>query len=168
MSNEVLSFILRYGAAVVVGIIVGVLFSSGKVRVAGRVVTVPIVERNSRNFTIVVAVLLLASILAVANTSIQSNRQAGCNQEFRRVITENSALTAESAALQDRLWGELAGYLTTPPVVENAPPSSTTSPQGFDDMVTSQQIGDSINLYLAEREQAKNNRQNYPDAKCTV
>lgn len=157
--TEIVFTIVRYGVAVAVGIVIGVIFSSGKVKVKGKPVTIPYIERTGRNFTLVVVLLLTFSFISVANTAIAANRQEQCNAAFRSIIASNSQGTAEAAETQDNLWRELSGFLTTPPVV---PEGQTPSAADQAMAVSPADIATSIDRYLAKREEVKANRADNP------
>lgn len=102
--SDVLFTLLRYGLAVGFGVVLGRIFSSGKVKLRGRSVTIPYVDRNSINFTLIVVLLLAGSGLAILNTSVATNRQAQCNEEFNQTLKFRSAISQENEQLatQDR------------------------------------------------------------------
>lgn len=93
--SEILLALVRYGVSVGVGIVIGIVFSSGKVHIHGKAVTVPFIDRNSKNFTLIVILMLVTSIFAVGITALQARRQEACNAEF------NSTLKVRSSVSQD-------------------------------------------------------------------
>lgn len=96
---EFLDVVIRYGLAVLVGIAVGRIFSAGKVKFKGRELTVPYIERNAANFTMVVVFMLVCSLAAVGTTALQANRQEKCNTEFTQALKIRSAISLENEKL---------------------------------------------------------------------
>lgn len=96
---DILFAIARYAVAVGVGVVIGIMFTRGKTKHDH---TVPFVEKNDRNFTLVVVVLLTFSLIAVINTAVATNEQAACNDEFRSALQERANITTEDNKLRDR------------------------------------------------------------------
>lgn len=106
---EFLYVLIRYGLAVLVGVVVGRIFSAGKVKFKGRELTVPYVERNATNFTLVVVLMLVCSLAAVGTTALQANRQEKCNTEFTQALKIRSAISLENEKLATSDRKALAG-----------------------------------------------------------
>ena len=98
--TDIVLTILRYGLAVFVGFIAGVLISRGKTD-GGH--TVPIITKDDKNFTAVTVVLVIISLIAVVTTAVSVNQQISCNKEFRASLVVRSQIAREDNRLQDRL-----------------------------------------------------------------
>lgn len=86
----------------IVGYAAGTIVSYRRARLLGHSWVLPVVERSTRNFTIVVLTLSLLTVTTVVQSAVDQAEQERCNTEFRRVLAERAATTAEDTAVNVR------------------------------------------------------------------
>ena len=168
---DVVWTITRYAIAMGIGAVLGVVFTKNKTKKGH---TVPVIEKTTRNFTLMTVVLMVISLVAVGNTAYSANKQATCNSEFRRVIKERSDITIQDGVLRDKLDDSssegfdalhdlVLSLLSQPPLTTE----QLNAQIGELNTVLSDNLDERQQIKVTQKELADQRARNpYPDPRC--